>query len=50
MEKEMTRAKAQSTPKTNKITNLKLEIRNSKQIQMTKNHNILNKFVADFDF
>jgi hypothetical protein len=28
----------------------KLEIRNSKQIQMIKKYKILNKLVSDFDF
>ena len=30
--------------------NPKLEIRNLKQIQMIKTHEILNKLVSDFDF
>jgi len=30
--------------------NSKLEIRNSKQIQMIKKHKIPNKLVTDFDF
>jgi hypothetical protein len=30
--------------------NSKLEIRNSKQIQMIKKHKISNKLVLDFDF
>ncbi len=46
----MTRAKAQRTPSINKITNSKLEIRNSKQIQIIKKHKIPNNLVLDLDF
>ncbi len=43
-------AKTQRTPSINEITNSKLEIRNSKQIQMIKKHKIPENFVLDFDF
>jgi hypothetical protein len=44
-------AEAQSTPtKREARKNLKLEIRNSKQIQMIKGHKIPNKLLSDFDF
>jgi len=39
--------KTQSAPRINKITNSKLEIRNSKQIQMVKNQKVPNKRVSD---
>jgi len=41
-------AKAQGTPRNEQDS--KLEARNPKQIQMTKNHKIPNKLVSDFDF
>ncbi len=40
---------ASRTPSVNKITNSKLEIRNSKQIQMIKKQKILNNLVSDFE-
>ena len=40
-------AKAQRPPSVNKITNSKLEIRNSNQFQMVKDRKILNKPVSD---
>ena len=46
----MTLAKTQSTPSVNKITNSKLEIRNSKQILMIKEHKLPSNFVLDFEF
>ncbi len=48
--KKMTRAKTQSTPSISEIKNSKLEIRNSKQIQMIKKRKIPNNLVLDFDF
>ncbi len=51
---KMTRAKTQSTPSStpsiSEIKNSKLEIRNSKQIQMIKKRKIPNNLVLDFDF
>ena len=44
----MTRAKTQSAPRNKK--DKKLEIRNSKQIQMIKKHKIPNRLVSAFDF
>jgi hypothetical protein len=38
----------QSTPSINKITNSKLEIRNSKQFQMVKNQKVPNESILDF--
>ncbi len=43
-------AKTQSTPSISEIKNSKLEIRNSKQIQMIKKRKIPNNLVLDFDF
>jgi len=42
----MTRAKVQSTPRSNKIRNPKAEIRNKSQ--MIEKHKISNRLVADF--
>jgi hypothetical protein len=41
-------AETQSTPRMNKITNSKLEIRDSKQFQMVKKEKVPNKPVSDF--
>ncbi len=43
-------AKTQRAPSITKITSSKLEIRNSKQIQMIKNHNVPNNLILDFEF
>src|SRR6266545_2385014 len=46
----MFRANAKKRPRINAITNTQIEIRNSKQIQMTKRQKIPNQRISDFHF